>query len=84
MVTQYNKTDLVKFGNYLLKLVNEGMKEPDASGDYNVTHADIENWHVERSARIIEKWNSITEEDVPECKREIFRELKPSIDALLK
>lgn len=51
MVTYYNKTDLIKFGNYLLsderrKLI-ENHPEPAFPLEQrlnNVNHADIENW----------------------------------------
>lgn len=46
MVTQFNAKDLTSFGNYITSLIERGMKLPDPSGSYSVTHADIENWKL--------------------------------------
>ena len=42
MVTYYNKKDLVAFGNYLLS--EERKSRTSEESQFNVTHADIENW----------------------------------------
>jgi len=36
--------DIVSFGNYITKLIKEGKKEVGPNGEYDVSHADIENW----------------------------------------
>lgn len=46
MVTSYNEKDLVSFGNYVLSLVNRGMKLKNPKGEFNVSHADTENWKL--------------------------------------
>ena len=83
MVTTFNKTDLVKFGNFLMEEVQSGDKKPQADGEYRVSHADIEKWMVDREIEAIRSWKSITEDDLPENKKEAFRMLKPHIDGLI-
>lgn len=46
MVTSYNEKDIVSFGNYVLSLVNRGMKLKDPKGEFIVSHADTENWKL--------------------------------------
>lgn len=46
MVTTYNEKDMTSFGNYLLQLVNKGMKTTGPDGNFVVTHADFQNWKV--------------------------------------
>lgn len=78
MVTMYNRKDLVSFGNYLLSDERNKLVSEENRG--SVTHADVENWIA---SRMKSKWLSITEDDVPEDKREAFRTLKPTMDSLL-
>jgi len=42
MVIYFNKTDLVKFGKYLLS--EKRKKRTSEMNQSNVTHADIANW----------------------------------------
>jgi hypothetical protein len=44
MVTQYNGKDMTSFANHFAQLIQTGKKQPNASGEYEVSHADMENW----------------------------------------
>lgn len=84
MVTTFNKTDLVKFGNFLLDEVNTESRYEDPSGNYcKVSHADIENWMHIREFDAIKAFKAMTIDDVPEGNQEAFMEVKPIIDDLI-
>jgi len=83
MVTTFNKTDLVKFGNFLMEELASGKKEPQPDGQYRVSHADIENWMVDRQITAVDFFKKLTVDDVPESKKEVFLQLKPLIDELI-
>ena len=83
MVTTFNKTDLVKFGNFLMEEIASGNKEEQPDGEYKVTHADIENWMVDRQVTAIDFFKKLTVDDIPDNKKDAFLQLKPLIDNLI-
>ena len=44
MVTYYNTKDMVSFANYMMDLIISEERTPDADGNYQVYHADFQNW----------------------------------------
>lgn len=46
MVTNYNTTDLVKFGQHIANWIANGMIIADANGIYPITKKDIDNWLI--------------------------------------
>lgn len=46
MVTYYNRKDIVSFGNFITKQIEEGIKIPGPDGKIRISHADVENWKV--------------------------------------
>ena len=49
MVTTFNTKDMIQFTNWMMKRIASGEKQADPSGDYEVTHADLENWKLQKS-----------------------------------
>ena len=65
MVTTFNRTDLVSFGNSLLEAVDNGLKNPLPDGRLCVTHADVENWIAKKDAvKIISRIHAMCEESL--------------------
>lgn len=46
MVTYYNRKDIVSFGNFIAKQIQEGIKVPGPDGKILISYADVENWKV--------------------------------------
>jgi len=83
MVTTFNKTDLVRFGNFLMEEIASGKKEKQPYEDYKVTYADIQNWMVDRQISAVDFFKKLNVNDVPEDKKEAFIQLKPLLDNLI-
>lgn len=44
MVTQFNRKDIVSFGNYIFKEALKSNRDKESGRGFEVTHADVENW----------------------------------------
>lgn len=83
MVTQFNRKDLVSFGNYLLHLVTTEQKHADPSGALEVSHADLENWLFTKTNEktILSNIQTMCEESLDP---ETFEEWEKVKEALIK
>lgn len=82
MVINFNKKDLVSFGNYLLS--QERAERVSEDNAHNVTHADYENWmNKQKQKHLFDTFLNLKEEDIPEEKREAFNLIAPTLKKLI-